>query len=249
MPELLASLHDVAPFHLERLRRAEAVLRELGATRVTYLLVPDFHRRGRADLDPGFLAWCRGPRPFAVRWALHGYTHRDEPGADAARTPVERWKARHLTGGEGEFLSRDAVALEERLERGRAVFRAVVGCEPAGFVAPAWLQTPVLAPLLRRMGFAWTEDRRAVVALAAERTVPAPVITWATRTRLRRASSIAGTPLLLRLGSRSPLLRLAVHPFDFDHPRTVASIRRVWSAAFARGSQRWYEDVAPQRVA
>src|SRR4051794_36052709 len=150
MPELLASLHDVAPFHLERLRRAEAVLGELGATRVTYLLVPDFHRRGRADLDPGFLAWCRGPRPFAVRWALHGYTHRDEPGAGVARTPLERWKARHLTGGEGEFLSRDAAELEERLERGRAVFRAVVGSEPAGVVAPAWLQTPVLPPLPRR---------------------------------------------------------------------------------------------------
>ncbi|HEV7588395.1 MAG TPA: DUF2334 domain-containing protein, partial [Longimicrobium sp.] len=119
MPELLASLHDVAPVHLERLRRAEAVLHELGATRVTFLLVPDFHGRGRADLDDEFVAWCRAPRPFAVRWALHGYTHRDDAARGAGRTPLERWKARHLTGGEGEFLSRDAAELERRLERGR----------------------------------------------------------------------------------------------------------------------------------
>jgi hypothetical protein len=75
------------------------------------------------------------------------------------------------------------------------------------------------------------------------------VITWATRTPLRRASSVAGTPLLLRLRRGGPVLRLAVHPFDFDHPRTVASIRRVASAALALGPQRWYEEVLAQRVA
>lgn len=247
MPELLASLHDAAPVHLERLRRAEAVLHQLGATRVTCLLVPDFHGRGRADLDDAFVAWCRGPHPFAVRWALHGYTHRDDAGA-GARTPLERWKARHLTGGEGEFLSRDAAALERRLERGRAVFRAVTGAEPAGFVAPAWLGTPVLPPLLRRQGFAWTEDHGALTALATGRRVRAPVITWATRTPLRRAASVHGTPLLLRLWRRSRVLRLAVHPLDFDHPRTVASIRQVWSAALELGPQRWYEEVLAQRT-
>jgi predicted deacetylase len=242
MPELLASLHDVAPFHLDRLRRAEAVLHALGATRVTCLLVPDYHGRGRADQDDAFIDWCRAPHPFAVRWALHGYTHRDDDGA-AARTQAERWKARHLTGGEGEFLSRDAAWLRERLERGREVFHAVLGAEPSGFVAPAWLHTPALPPLLRESGFAWTEDHGSVIGLEAARTIPAPVITWATRTPLRRATSAWGTPLLLRLRRRGPVLRLAVHPFDFDHPETVTSIRRVWGQALALGPQKWYEDI------
>jgi predicted deacetylase len=241
MPELLASLHDAAPFHLDRLRRAEEALHALGATRVTCLLVPDYHGRGRADQDDAFVAWCRAPHPFAVRWALHGYTHRDDGGA--ARTPSERWKARHRTGGEGEFLSRDAAWLRERLARGREVFRAVLDLEPAGFVAPAWLQTAALPPLLRESGFAWTEDHGAVTGLQTGRTVSAPVITWATRTPLRRATSAWGTPLLLRLRRHRPVLRLAVHPFDFDHPGTVASIRRVWGRALAAGPQRWYEDV------
>jgi uncharacterized protein len=243
MPERVCSLHDVAPFHLDRLRRAEDVLERLGVTRITYLLVPDYHGRGRADLDDAFVAWCRAPRPFAVRWALHGYTHRDDAPADARRTPAERLKARQLTGGEGEFLRRDAAVLEDRLCRGMRVFRAVVGREPAGFVAPAWLHTPVLPPLLARLGFAWTEDHRAIHRLRDGRAVPAPVITWATRTPLRTWTSVRGTPLLLRRWRERPVLRLAVHPFDFDHRETVASISRVWRQALASGGQQFTEDI------
>jgi predicted deacetylase len=243
MPELLASLHDVAPVHLARLRRAEAVLERLGVTRVTYLLVPDYHGRGRADHDPAFVAWCRRPRRWEVRWALHGYTHRDDAPPDAGRPWGERLKARHLTGGEGEFLRRATGPLADRLLRGRDVFGAVLGEEPRGFVAPAWLYTPALPPLLAGMGFAWTEDHAGLHDLRDGRRVAAPVITWATRTPLRRWTSVRGTPLLLRLWSRRRVLRLAVHPFDFDHPGTVASITRVWTHALALGPQRWAEDV------
>lgn len=243
MPELLCSLHDVAPFHLGRLRRAEAVLERLGVTRATYLLVPDFHGRGRADQDDAFVAWCRAPRPFAVRWALHGYTHRDDAPPDARRTPAERLKARWLTGGEGEFLRRDAAVLEDRLRRGSDVFRAALDADPRGFVAPAWLHTSALPPLLSRLGFAWTEDHRAVHGLGDGRRVSAPVVTWATRTPLRRWASVRGTPLLLRRWRKRPVLRLAAHPFDFDHPDTLSSITRVWRHALALGPQRFVEDV------
>lgn len=243
MPELLASVHDVAPFHLERLRRTEEVLQELGVKRVTYLLVPDFHGRGRADHDDAFVAWCRRPRPFSVRWALHGYTHRDDAGGAGGRSAAERWKGKHMTGGEGEFLSADVGALRDRLSRGVDVFRAVLGARPDGFVAPAWLYTAALPSLLRAAGIRWTESHRALVDLSTAKTIASPVITWATRTPFRKWTSVRGTPLLLRLWRGRPLLRLAVHPFDFDHPDSTASIRRVWSAALAGGTQRFYDDV------
>jgi hypothetical protein len=243
MPELLLSLHDVAPVHLDRLRRAEAVLERLGVTRVTYLLVPDFHGRGRADAAAGFVAWCRRPRRFEVRWALHGFTHRDDAPPDPRPTPAERWKARWMTGGEGEFLRRDTSVLEDRLRRGIGVYRAVLDAEPDGFVAPAWLFTSALPPLLRRMDFGWTEDHRAVHALRDGQRIPAPVITWATRTPFRKWSSIRGTPILLSRWRNRPVLRLAVHPHDFDHPDTVASIERVWANALDLGPQRFVEEV------
>ena len=64
-----------------------------------------------------------------MRWALHGYTHRDDAPPDPGRTPAERLKARWLTGREGEFLRRDTAVLEDRLRRGREVYRAVLGAE------------------------------------------------------------------------------------------------------------------------
>ena len=79
--------------------------------------------------------------------------------------------------------------------------------------------------------------------LRGGRRIPAPVITWATRTPLRKRTSIAGTPLLLRFWRRRPLLRLAVHPHDFDHPETIASIRTVAAGALRGGDARFYEDV------
>ena len=53
------------------------------------------------------------------------------------------------------------------------------------------------------------------------------MITWATRTAIRKHGSVAFAPLLSRLWSRQPLLRMAIHPFDFDHPNVVASIRAL----------------------
>src|SRR5690606_21224974 len=74
---LIVSLHDVAPPHLDRLRRAEALFRKLGVARVQYLFVPDFHGKFPATRFSELLAWCREPRPFEVSWWLHGYYHLD----------------------------------------------------------------------------------------------------------------------------------------------------------------------------
>src|SRR5262247_3798278 len=79
---LLISLHDVTPFHRDRIERAERLLTSLGITPVTYLLVPDFHGTAAAHASADFVDWCRRPRPFAVQWFLHGYFHRDSAAAD-----------------------------------------------------------------------------------------------------------------------------------------------------------------------
>ena len=39
------------------------------------------------------------------------------------------------------------------------------------------------------------------------------------------------------------MLRVAMHPFDFDHPATVASIRSVLSAALRDREQAFAEDL------
>lgn len=76
--KLLVSLHDVTPFHLPRLQKAEALCEALGVEKMSFLLIPDYHSLGRSDLSPDFVAWCRRDRAFDVEWFLHGYTHADE---------------------------------------------------------------------------------------------------------------------------------------------------------------------------
>lgn len=132
-------------------------------------------------------------------------------------------KRRMLTGGEGEFLSLCEAEARERVERAGLAFKACLGVDPAGFVAPAWLFTSALLPILRENGFVWTEDHRHIYDLQRRETIAAPVITWATRTAAHRYGSIAMAPRLLHRWRDRPILRIAVHPHDLDHPRVVCS--------------------------
>src|SRR5262245_51371450 len=87
---LLVAVHDVAPVHVDRIERAERLLSRLGVSAATYLFVPDFHGGGAADRDREFVGWCRSARPYAVRWFLHGYFHREDPPSGNGVPPTVR---------------------------------------------------------------------------------------------------------------------------------------------------------------
>lgn len=242
-PRVLCSLHDVTPFHQERIERAEALFGALGVRRVAYLLVPQYHGGHPAD-DPAFAAWCRRPRPFEVEWFLHGFYHQERE-APAGGSLGEQLKRRYATAGEGEFLALGPEQVRARLDAGAAVFERTLGAPPTGFVAPAWLYNEALPPALRAAGIRYYEDHHRVYDTATGRALRAPVVTWATRTPARKWSSVLGTPALRWWWRREPLLRLAVHPYDFDHPATERSIHRVWSAALAGREQAAYSECFP----
>jgi predicted deacetylase len=241
--KLVISLHDVTPFHMDRLARAEALYRDLGLAKVTYLFVPEYHGGYPAATDPAFRDWCQKARPFQVDWHLHGYHHLEAPARDTAGSAGDFLKRKLLTAGEGEFLALDAAAQRAKLAAGRDVFRACLGRDPIGFVAPAWLFNAELPLVLREQGFRFTEDQRRMYRVDTGARLSSPVITWATRTWLRKYGSLIVCPILLRLWSRAPVLRLAMHPFDFDHPATVASIRAVLISALRYREQAFAEDL------
>ena len=231
--KLLVSLHDVTPAHADRLAKAERLLTALGVDRVTYLLVPDFHGRWDLRQHPAFVDWCRAPRGIEVHWVLHGYFHKE---ADAAghvgASRAESWLARtFLTDGEGEFLALGPGAIEQRIRLGSALFSRCLGSRPFTFVAPAWLLNDELFPVLKKRGFHFTEDHRRIYQVQTGRRVSCPVITWATRTSLRAHGSRIVCPALARHWRHRPVVRLALHPADFDHPRTVGSIESVLAVA------------------
>jgi len=228
-PALLVALHDVTPAHAARLACAELLLSALGLTTVTYLYVPDFHGQAAAHDDRAFSAWCRAPRPYRVEWFLHGYFHEERESERRARpTTPGHWFARtFLTSGEGELLTLRGRALQDRLQTGIQSMACAIGYQPAGFVAPAWLYNEDLIPVLRRLGIRFTESHFHVFDLQTGEAIPTPVITWASRTCAHRAAARMCASVERRLWRRKPLVRVALHPADFDHPRIVDSVART----------------------
>ena len=196
---------------------------------MTYLLVPNFHGVAATDESGDFVSWCRRPRGFDVQWLLHGYSHRDDtvPLHGRPLSIPQRLAARWLTGGEGEFLPLRGADLRARLSSGLNTFATCLGTSADGFVAPAWLFNDELIPALASMGFKFTESHRHVFDVQSGRRCASPVITWATRTLVRRCGSRWASRGLGLLWRRAPVLRVALHPYDFDHPATVASISRT----------------------
>jgi hypothetical protein len=242
--KLLLSLHDVTPHHMARLIRAERLLTSVGVERVTYLYVPNYHGACPAEASPEFVAWSHAARPFDVQWFLHGYYHAE--GIDRSETSAVGWRGRlaraWMTAGEGEFLGLSGVALRSRLERGVESFLACLGVSPSGFVAPAWLHNDDLMPALRGMGFKYSETHARIFQLQTGRARWSPVVTWATRTVARKYGSLVVAPALARHAGRQPIMRVALHPTDMDHPMTVRSIARVLERTRRARATALYDD-------
>jgi hypothetical protein len=227
--KLIVSLHDVTPAHADRLARAEQYFTASGMTQVTYLLVPDFHGVAAAHASRTFVEWCRRRRPFNVQWFLHGYFHSEAHGE--ARPDV--WlglAAKLLTAKEAEFAALRGEALRDRLHEGVVAFERCLGSPPVGFVAPGWLFNSELIPVLRAMRFTFTESHFRIVHLKTGNSRRVPVMTWATRSLVRKYGSIGIASLQRRIWLRTPVVRIALHPCDFDHPQTLASIDRALNA-------------------
>jgi predicted deacetylase len=226
--QVLVSLHDVTPAHLERLERAEALFTECGVGRVAYLLVPDYHGTHPIAGDDAFRQWCARARRYDIEWVLHGYYHLE---STPASSHPRAWLARRtMTAGEGEFLALPADEQRNRLLRGLDA-SAALGFRPRAFVPPAWLANTSLHDALREAGLRYTEDHVRVFDVVTGTARTAPAISWATRTLVRRVGSRVVCPSLAWLTRNAPAIRIAVHPFDMDHPRTADQIRRTLERA------------------
>jgi len=243
---LLASIHDVTPIHAARLDRLVPIVEAaLGAGRYALLVVPDFHRRGRLIGDPQFESRLRGWADAGCEIFLHGFTHIDESSHSGA---AARWKASRMTAGEGEFLGLSTSDAEARIAEGRDMIEQLTGRPIAGFVAPAWLYGEDSLVALAAQNVRMVEDHFRVWNPQTSAVLArGPVVTYASRSRVRIASSILWSRLATGLLARASTVRLAVHPHDVDSPRLLREIARALSV-FARSHRpSAYADLLPGR--
>jgi predicted deacetylase len=236
---LLASIHDVAPrFEGEVDRLLDALAPHVG-NKLAMLVVPNHW--GDSPIVPG--------SPFARRlrtWAdngiemfLHGLVHRDE--ARHVGT-FDRFRARYLTAGEGEFLGLERAEATDRINRGRTIIEDSTGRPVAGFVAPAWLYGQGALRALEDCAIPIAEDHLHVWSPEKQRELArGPVITWASRTPLRLASSLAAASILRRAPVRT--LRIGVHPPDSRQPALMRSIDATFRSAMRNRRVARYADL------
>ncbi len=221
---LIVSIHDVSPRHESAIDQLQAQLEADGVTRLAMLVVPNFW--GEAPIVAG--------SPFATRlrhWSsrgveifLHGSEHRDRSRHDR---PMDRFKARHMTAGEGEFLGLTEWEAASLVTRDRALLEDMIGQPVTGFVAPAWLYGNGALDALQRADIGILEDHWRVWDAASGRTLSrSPVITWATRTPARKASSLV-VAAIARSAPGPRVMRLAVHPGDVRSDRVRRSISKT----------------------
>jgi len=224
---LLASIHDVSPRFENEVERLLDLLRPHIGTRLAMLVVPNHW--GETPIVPG--------SPFATRlreWAdddmeifLHGFFHRDDT---THRRSADRLLATFVTASEGEFLGLSTKAASARVDAGRSLLEDVIGRPIDGFVAPAWLYGRGALEALSVKAIPIAEDHfRVWSPVSGRQLARGPVITWASRTRMRIASSLAAAALLRHAPIN--ILRVGVHPPDANHPILVRSIEKTFRAA------------------
>jgi predicted deacetylase len=225
---LLASIHDVGPMFASE---TEALFERLSglvkAPRIAMLVVPDHWGRAPLSAAPGFAQRLRHWADMGVEMFVHGWYHKDM----ASHQGLAQFKARHMTAGEGEFLGLDAAQAAQRMAAGKALIEDITGRAAAGFIAPAWLYGPGARAALRASDLPLAEDHFRVWQAQSGRVVArGPVITWATRSPMRQASSLAFAALARHALRPLPVVRVAVHPGDAHSPAVLNSIDSTFKA-------------------
>jgi predicted deacetylase len=223
MNALAVALHDVEPSTFERCALIRDWLDDIGVERVTLLVIPAPQLHPFPARSPALANWLLDRVDAGDAVAQHGLQHRRTRPPPRLSRPLRTWQG----GKAAEYPGLDAQATIASVEAGRNVLTEV-GLNPRGFVAPAYAYT---APLREHLGqaFDWWAT---LLALRGGARTSTPALCFGTSGPLKRAVS----PVLVRAGAAlsGSVLRLDLHPADFDHPRHVLALERVLKRAGER---------------
>jgi uncharacterized protein len=235
---LVISIHDVSPLTWHKVRAMIGDLAAAGVPRLSLLVIPDHHHSGPFSGNPEFCAWLRALVAAGHEPVAHGYYHlRARQAGDGFYKSLI---ASHYTKNEGEFLDLGREDAAERLRRAKAEFQAC-GLAPTGFIAPAWLLGREAEAAVRGEGFAYTTRIGSVLDFREGKQHRSQSLVYSVRARWRRVCSLFWNFFLFRRLRRAPLVRIGLHPPDWDHPAIRAQALKLIRAALAVREAMTYE--------
>lgn len=209
----VVSFHDLTPQSRPVCSEILTQLKERGVERTSLLVTPCWHGEDSIDRFPDFLDWLHRAQSEGHEICLHGYTHRAE---SIAGGPIAQAIGRFYTAREGEFYQIGREEARQRIRSGLNMLRDA-GLDICGFVPPAWLLSEAGRQALKEEGLLYITELQHIDFLQARRLY-APVLVFSCRSGWRRWTSIRWVQLWERLNRRTPILRLAIHPVDWDFP-------------------------------
>jgi predicted deacetylase len=222
---LAVALHDVEPRSFARSREIRSWLEDRDVARATLLVIPaaDLHPIGTRA--PELAAWLRRQVACGDVVAQHGLVHRASGTPPWPRSALAAWQG----GAAAEFPGLDRDDAARRVATGRRLLREIE-LDPRGFVAPGYAYTRALREILAQ-SHEWFADLRAVRFRGGD--VHARALCLGSSTMLKRTLS----PPLIRTAARAvgQVMRVDIHPADFDRPSHVATLERVLDQARDQG--------------
>ena len=239
--QLILSFHDLHPNTLECCRQFIENCRQLGAEKMTLLAVPDYHRQGIFTESKELLDYLETLPKENYDLCLHGYYHKAEAVEGGW---IQQLKGKLYTMGEGEFYQ---LTYEEAVEKLQAGLKVMANSKfPIyGFTAPAWLVSPAAKHAIADSGFSYNTLWDKVELSQANIAVKAPTLVYSSRSAWRRLVSKIWIPLFHAYANNAHVLRIAVHPADFECPVIVNQIYRMIEKALRTRTPSTYRDLVP----
>lgn len=204
-----------------------------GSENLAMLVVPNYWDSAPLHKSPAFCRKLRDWSGQGMEIFLHGWHHRAE---HLPRSRFDQFRANYLTAGEGEFLAMGRENAVRKMRDGRKLVEDITGKSVSGFIAPAWLYGTGAHEALAEAGFTLAEDHMHVWNPVSGATLATgPVVTWASRSALRTASSLAFAKVAPAILSRCPVARIALHPGDVSKPSILSSIDHCMSRLLRQG--------------
>jgi predicted deacetylase len=243
---LVVSVHDVAPATRAAVEKILAELSHHGVLVCSMLVVPNYHHRGSATEDPGFVRWLQDLEAQGHEIVIHGYFHeRPRRNGESLR---QKFFTRAYTSGEGEFYDLDYDEALRRITQARSDF-ANAGLTPRGFIAPAWLLGAAAERAAAEAEMEYTTRLTAIRDLRSGDNFSARTLVYSVRSGWRRVASMVWNGALARQLAGAPLARVSIHPPDLKHPEIWKQILRLTDRFLENRTATTYRDwIADRRT-